>query len=300
MNRIKKVILGFLSVFLIVTLNLKAENSFILWKINKGNATVYLAPTIHYLTEDFYPLNPKVDKIMEESDYLVVELDVHSDKNFQIISADGMKYLLNKDKKMLKELLTEEKYKELNEKMMNLGLDLKKIEMLNPGTLSALVVEMNLTGAGYNSQLGLDNQFLIKAKILNKPILELETPLYQLEKLFSLDFDLQMEILLEILGENGKKDTIEMINTFRDTVKSGDLEGFEKKFIESTTTDEKLKEYYKNILDERNVGMANKIEGYIKKGGTYFIAVGGGHYVGVNNIRELLEKKGYKIERVKF
>ena len=300
MNRIKSRILGFLVIFAIFSGNIKAENSYILWKLSKGDATVYLAPTIHILPDNFYPLNTKVEEILEESDYLVVELDAFSDKTLQIIQNDGMKYMLNKDNKDLKELIEAKEYDEIREKMGQMGLELNFFSKLNPGVLTQVVIQTMLLQEGFNLDSGLDNYYLKKAKEKNKTILELEDPLYQLEKLFSLEFPLQLEGLKELLQEEGKKETIKTIMDFVSYVKSGDLENFEIVFKDSVAKDERLKKYYESILDERNIGMANKIETYLNGKGVYFVAVGAGHYLDKNSIRDILSKKGYKIERVKL
>lgn len=300
MNSIKKLVLGILSFLLIFIIDLRAENNFILWKVTTDNATIYLAPTIHVLPKDFYSLNEKVDKIMKSSDYLVVELDALSDETLKIIKNDGMKYMYNTGNKIIKELVSNEKYNELKDKMYSIGLDLNRLNMFNPGVLNTVAAQMIMMFDGYSIDSGLDLYFIKIAKEMKKPILELESPLFQLEKLFTMEFDLQLEGLDETLSEQGKKDVIKAIKDFTNYVKNGDLEEFEKKFLESMSKDERLKEYYKTVFDERNIGMVNKIEGFMKNGGTYFIAVGGGHYVGKNNIRELLDKKGYKVERVKF
>ena len=51
-------------------------------------------------------------------------------------------------------------------------------------------------------------------------------------------------------------------------------------------------------MDERNVGMADKIAGYLQTKGTYFVLVGAAHYVGDNSIIELLERQGIRGQRI--
>ncbi|MBA2434429.1 MAG: TraB/GumN family protein, partial [Chthoniobacterales bacterium] len=50
--------------------------------------------------------------------------------------------------------------------------------------------------------------------------------------------------------------------------------------------------------DYRNLRWLPKIIGAIKSGVPTSIVVGTGHFCGPNNVRELLEKKGYKIEQL--
>lgn len=291
----------YLIIYIIFAVSLVAkENSYILWKISKGQSVVYLAPTIHILPNDFYPLNSKVEEIFKSSEHLVVEVDILNPNVLNAIKTNGVKLMLNKDGESLENIISVEDYNELKEKMNIIGINLDKINMLNPVTLSQLVVQVILMKEGFASKMGLDSYFLQKSYEMKKDIIQLEDPLFQLEKLFSLEFSLQLEELKEILSEEGKKETVSTIKDFIFYVKQGDLEGFEKNFSEEISKDKRLKEYFEVLLDERNKGMADKIEGFLQAKGSYFVAVGAGHYVGKNNIRELLAKKGYKIERVSF
>lgn len=291
----------YLIIYIIFTASLVAkENSYILWKISKGQSLVYLAPTIHILPNDFYPLNSKVEEIFKSSEHLVVEVDILNPNVLNAIKTNGVKLMLNKDGESLENIISVEDYNELKEKMNIIGINLDKINMLNPVTLSQLVVQVILMKEGFASNMGLDSYFLQKSYEMKKDIIQLEDPLFQLEKLFSLEFSLQLEELKEILSEEGKKETVSTIKDFIFYVKQGDLEGFEKNFSEKISKDKRLKEYFEVLLDERNKGMADKIEGFLQAKGSYIVAVGAGHYVGKNNIRELLAKKGYKIERVSF
>jgi len=51
------------------------------------------------------------------------------------------------------------------------------------------------------------------------------------------------------------------------------------------------------MFTDRNVKMAEKIEGYLASEGTYFVIVGAGHLVGEDSVVSLLQKKNHKVER---
>lgn len=59
-------------------------------------------------------------------------------------------------------------------------------------------------------------------------------------------------------------------------------------------------EYYKAMLQDRNVLMAEKIDAFLKDGKneTYFVVVGALHMVGEHGLVTLLEGKGYTVTRV--
>ena len=55
---------------------------------------------------------------------------------------------------------------------------------------------------------------------------------------------------------------------------------------------------FKRLLDDRNKGMASKIEGYLKTKETYFVVVGAGHLVGDKGIIKMLKERGYSVEQL--
>ena len=53
------------------------------------------------------------------------------------------------------------------------------------------------------------------------------------------------------------------------------------------------------MFDERNVKMAEAIEGFLKGNDSCFVVVGAGHLVGQKGIVKLLQDKQYQVEQVK-
>ena len=51
-------------------------------------------------------------------------------------------------------------------------------------------------------------------------------------------------------------------------------------------------------MDQRNVGMADKIATFLNGSGSYFVLVGAAHYIGDNSIIKLLERRGIRGERI--
>ncbi len=61
----------------------------------------------------------------------------------------------------------------------------------------------------------------------------------------------------------------------------------------------KRKQAYNLVFTERNKSWVEKIEKYASEApGTYFVLVGAGHYFGPDNIRAILEQKGYAVEKI--
>ncbi|RYD23403.1 MAG: TraB/GumN family protein, partial [Verrucomicrobiaceae bacterium] len=58
--------------------------------------------------------------------------------------------------------------------------------------------------------------------------------------------------------------------------------------------------FIKKLFEDRNLSMAATIGGFLAKEGgkVHFFAAGAGHFIGKDNIRDHLAKKGYRITRI--
>ena len=56
--------------------------------------------------------------------------------------------------------------------------------------------------------------------------------------------------------------------------------------------------YNEKLLTERNIGMADVAEEYIKNGDNIFYMVGFAHFCGEGSVIDLLEERGYTVEKI--
>ena len=84
---------------------------------------------------------------------------------------------------------------------------------------------------------------------------------------------------------------------------SGDDALFMEMFEAQSGDSELTRQFTEQLLDQRNLGMADEIEGYLRSGSptvpsTYFVLVGAAHLIGENGIINLLEARGIETERL--
>ncbi|MDD4113301.1 MAG: TraB/GumN family protein, partial [Herbinix sp.] len=106
----------------------------------------------------------------------------------------------------------------------------------------------------------------------------------------------------------------EALNLILDYWHRGDVEGFMSDIapllVAAETPDmgdedkevvRLMEEYYNKIFKERDKGMANKIDGFLKADGsnTYFVVVGSGHYISDYSALDILKDMGYEINQIK-
>ena len=60
---------------------------------------------------------------------------------------------------------------------------------------------------------------------------------------------------------------------------------------------EETKAFYKFLITDRNVGMADKVEEYMQGDKTYFVIAGAAHMIGDDGIPALLRSRGYTVEQ---
>jgi uncharacterized protein YbaP (TraB family) len=71
-------------------------------------------------------------------------------------------------------------------------------------------------------------------------------------------------------------------------------------FEEDSGSTAETRQFERELLDERNVGMADKIAGYLTQPGTTFVLVGSAHLIGPGSIVELLEQRGLHAQRIQY
>jgi uncharacterized protein len=69
---------------------------------------------------------------------------------------------------------------------------------------------------------------------------------------------------------------------------------------EAADKDAASQRFYKRLLDDRNIGMADKIAKMAQRGEKAFVVVGAGHLVGANSVVELLSQSGFKVKQVMY
>jgi uncharacterized protein len=139
------------------------------------------------------------------------------------------------------------------------------------------------------------------ARGAKKPLESLETPELQMHALLAGDAQDIIETVETglTLFETGKQraQTERVINAWA-TRNLDELQRYAE-WCECMITEADRK-YMKGLLDDRNPHLAAGIDKLSREGRKVFAAVGSLHMIGTNSVPNLLEKMGYKIERVVF
>jgi uncharacterized protein len=277
-----------------------ADKGNFLWKVTggKGGSSAYLLGSIHIVPDDIYPLSPKIEKAFESSDYLAVEADMKNiDQNK--ITALTMSKGLYLDGNNLEKVLKPELYEKLKAALDSIGIiSIGQVKMMRPWLAAMTVPQLMMMKTGFKMDNGIDMHFLKAATAEKKPILELESAEFQIELISGFSDELQMKFMESALEETGNfmdKFTL-MVQAWKDD----DIKKMADIINKELKDKPELKPVYDRLIYDRNITMTEKIDIWLKqdKKKTYFIVVGAGHIIDKDGIAKMLEKKGYKVEKL--
>jgi uncharacterized protein len=276
------------------------EKANFLWKVAgpDGKDKVYLLGSIHIVPDDIYPLSRKIGEAYESSGFLVVEADVNSVDQAevqQMMMAKGM----YSEGGSLADDLSENQIKKLEKALKKTGmLSLEQVKLMKPWLVALTVPQLIILKSGLKADNGIDMHFLKKASKDKKRILELESADFQLDLLSSFSDDLQIKFLESTLDEldTFKEEYDSMVKAWKDD----DVKKMEKIVNDEYDENPGLKEVYRKLVYDRNVSMTSKIDGYMKdkRKDKFFVIVGAAHLIDKDGIVKMLEKKGYKVQKM--
>lgn len=275
-----------------------------LWKV-EGDALEkpsWLFGTIHVGSGPVVNLHPAAAHALEGSD--VVYTEVAMDAASQL----GMtKHIIRSDGRTLSDSIGEELVEHLNTELAAIqpGLNAAPFQSLKTWAVAVTVpmLKTQLEG-GQPLDLLIWNQ----ADERGKTTAALEKAADQFSIFDDLEEEEQVILLSESLRMNheARLEDKDPVQALIDAYVAGDAKEIEAE-MERQFTDMSEGEHrelgeklLQRMLGDRNVSMARSI-GEILVGQpdkSHFFAVGAGHYVGDDNIGQLLEKQGYRVTRV--
>lgn len=264
------------------------------WEAKSQKGTVYLLGSVHMADKSLYPLADHIEKSFDASKALAVEADVGN------IDGDMQKKMLSMGmytdgKTSLKTVVSPETYAEASKRAEALGFPPMAMNTLKPWMAALTLTALAAQKSGLDPQLGVDMHFLNAARTGGKTIHELEGMDFQLNLFNDFPANQQDAFLFYTAKEIGQFD--KQIRQMMTAWRVGDASGLEKILKQAENDAPKMKPAMEALLTKRNIGMTDKIVGYLESGETTFVVVGAAHLVGPDGIVKLLEKKGYTVER---
>jgi len=266
----------------------------LLWKIEGNGLTEpsYLFGTIHLIDAKEYFLPKGTLAAIDNTKKMVFEIDMNEMSDMSNIMGIMNKAFM-KDGKTLKDLISEEDYKLVDDHFSKLGMPLMMLERMKPMFLTVFASgDMDPAGLQNGNMKSYEMEFMDIAKSSNKPMAGLETIEFQMSVFDSIPYDAQAEMLVETIknGDQGSNEMKEMVDMY----KAQDINA-----MISMITDEgeQLSEYEDVLLSKRNKAWISGMRTMMTEMPTFF-AVGAGHLAGEQGVINLLTKEGYKLSPI--
>mgnify|MGYP000052715766 CR=1 FL=1 len=262
------------------------------WRVSNGEATLYLAGTVHLLRESDYPLPPEYDQAYREADALVFEVDLDAMEDLSI-QARLLAEMTYNDGRTLREVLNQEAYQALEAYASEVGMPMALMQTFKPGMIVATMQIFEFQKMGFTPE-GVDAHFNVRANEDGKPVLGLETLEEQIAFLASMGEGNESEFMLSSLRDlEGIEESMEgMISAWR----SGDTELLESMFV--TEMREQAPQVYETLLRSRNLNWVPPLIEMLGDEDIEFVLVGAAHLVGEDGLLTLLGQEGYVIEQL--
>ncbi|MGN0578431.1 MAG: TraB/GumN family protein [Ruminiclostridium sp.] len=282
--------------------NLKATPA--LWRVTDketGNS-LYMMGTIHITLDSTFPLPDYIMEIYEGSDGVAVEYDIRKIQSDFVVQLKYLSAFALNDGTTIKDHLSPETYEKAKQFLTDCGLYNEAFDLYSAAYWESLITSaalMQLEGADVDT--GIDKYFMELASKDGKQVVSIEQLSDQTGALAAMSDRLVDSIISDSID---KIDSMpEAICGLYETWAKGDIESMEEiNELEDAEIPEELKEDYgvsKYYLEEkRNIGMAERAKEFLKNGDNLFYMVGFAHFCGEGSVIDLLEKDGYRVERL--
>jgi len=264
-----------------------------LWKVSKGESTVYLLGSMHFLKDGDYPLSPDVDAAYKDAEKLVFEIspaELSSPAAIAITLQHGMYQDPNHK---LQDDLQPTTWQELVSYGAKNNLPVAALQKFEPWMASLTLIALESQKMGMKADMGLDMHFMNMATADHKPTAGFETVDQQLAIFYTSPLKTQEDMLRQSLDEIA--DFPKEMNKEHDTWRSGDSVAM---LAEAKKEFAKYPELYQKILAQRNRNWIPQIERMLVGNDDTLVIVGALHLAGPDGVVHLLQQKGYTVERI--
>jgi len=262
-----------------------------LWVAKNDHATVYLFGTVHLLPSDANWSSPELDKALEASQRLSVELVDDDQANMQALV---MKYGLDVAHPLSDKLTLHDRSRlERAAADANLPGGVAMLQPMRPWLAAITLAVTPLVKAGMDPALGVDKLLRARMEKAGKPVDGLETAELQLRMLADMPEAMQIDFLRQTFNDiaEGPAKLRDLIDAWR----NGDTDTIAR--IEDEDLRQASPALYQRMLVKRNQAWAKTIAERMQQPGVSFVAVGAGHLAGPDSVQKQLEKLGIAVQR---
>ncbi len=260
------------------------------WRVTSAaGGELWLLGSVHYLRESDYPLPPNIDRLYEQSDGLVMEIDFDDLDAFAAPALFAQAGTLTPDR-TLQDELAPSLYESAEAMAVELGLDWSIAAHYEPWMLAVVLMDLGMNSMGFDSDLGLEQHLLRLASRDGREILGLETLEDQIGIFDGLSSNEQADLLAQTLAELDSAE--QMMDELLGAWREGRLDALADQLIADFET---IPELYRALVTDRNQRWLVRLESLLSDDESYLVVVGALHLVGEGSVVELLRDQGFTV-----
>lgn len=273
--------------FALIAANSWAQTS--VWMVKSGNATVYLAGSIHMLRASDHPLPAEFFRAYENSRQIIFETlpgEMEKTENMEKF----MRASVYSDGTTLRDHISQEAYARAENFCKENNYPMNRFAYLRPIFFLMTLTVLQTNKLGADAKRGVDAFFKDKALNDGKKIIGLETAGQQIKFLTSLDSAMEENQILESIDELKQIEALFLraVNAWR----KGDEALIARSYLD------RMKDFpqvYKGIITSRNKQWLKTIEKCLKEQESTMLIVGLAHFAGEEGLLNLLRQRGYGV-----
>lgn len=263
-----------------------------LWVAQNEHTTIYLFGTVHLLPSETNWSSPQLDKALEKSQRLSIELIDDDAATMQPLvlklgldTAHPLSSKLNAaDQEKLKQAVA----------TAQLPGGVNMLQPMRPWLAALTLAIAPLVQAGMSPDLGVDKLLKHRMQAAGKPVDGLETAEQQISMLASMSEPMQLDFLRQTFIDvaDGPDKLRELIGAW----KNGDIATIAR--LADDDLRQQSPELYQRLIVDRNKAWAKTIAQRMQQPGVSFIAVGAGHLAGPDSLQVQLQARGITVKPV--
>jgi uncharacterized protein YbaP (TraB family) len=263
-----------------------------LWRVADRDTTVYLFGTIHLLPQNYSWRTRALDKAVSGSQSLVVETIV-DDRNPMALAKELQRLGFRAGLPPLNQRVAADKRAGLDAAIAKSGVPRPVLDRMETWAAAFVLLGTQFKDLGLRGGDGVEAVLRGSFTAAGKPVGELETNAEQLGF-----FDTLPEAAQRALLEGAIETPGGMRNQFQSMLDSwarGDVDAIARSFNADLAASPELRDA---LLRRRNANWTNWVQRRLASPGSVFVAVGAGHLAGNESVIAMLQRAGYRVQRV--
>jgi len=276
--------------FFIAAVSAQADSP--VWKVVKGDRTIFIGGTVHLLTPSDYPLPDAFEHAYASSSIIVFETDIQKlqTPEFQQAMIQQVAY---PEGETLKDTLDQETYSKFLDYLDQRGIPHGNIIKFKAGMVSITLTMVEMQRLGLTGT-GVDQFYNLRALNDHKEIGELETVDEQIAFIAKMGEGKESELIEYTI--NQINELPKLMNEMKKAWRDGDSQKLNEVGIEPIKKG--FPDIYADLILNRNNAWMLKIDAMLETPEIEFVLFGALHLAGDDGVLAQLKAKGYTIEKL--